>query len=232
MQELAELAGRSLADANCPTPRLQGETWASELLEDIKAVRVIQSLTAAQARVDDVIAPVLDLREHSPRHELVSSLIDAAERLATDDYLSALASVEEGWQTRQMAMRCLELDGSLRAVAPELATELEDDNRREELMPHLAIFEEAWGWKRAVDWLRRFAAESDDNLDCRIATVEEHLSGLTEELVALRAWQSCNEHLSQDFQKQGALQAWQQIMRRIGRGTGKHVETHRQDTRK
>lgn len=232
MHELAEAAGDTLSSANCPTPNLLGETWASELLENLKAACVIRGLTAAQARVDEVIAPLLTLREHSLLHDAVSRLISAAETLATDDYLSALESVEEIWETRKLADRCLELDGRLRAVAPKLATALEDENQREAFKRQLETFEEAWGWKRAIAWLRRFTSESDDDLDSRIAAVEKRLSRLTEELVALQAWQSCNEHLSQDHHKQGALQAWQQIMRRIGRGTGKHVETHRRDARK
>ena len=232
MQELAELAGRTLANANCPMRNLRGETWASELRDDIEAARAIQSLVAAQASADQIIAPVLNLRGHSDLHEVVNSLIDAAERMAADDYLSAWASVEQTWETRELARQCLELDEGLRAVAPELATALECDDRREAPVSHLETFEEAWGWKRAVNWLRRYISESDGDLNGRITAVEDRLSHLTEELVALRAWQSCNEHLSQDFQKQGALQAWQQIMRRIGKGKGKHVETYRRDARK
>jgi hypothetical protein len=182
--------------------------------------------------VKELIAPVLDLRKISPLHEVVDCMIDAAEGLVADDYVSALASADEAWQKRKLATRCLDLDGRLRAVAPQLAAALEDDCHREALMSRLDTFETAWEWERAAFWLNRFSSESDDDLDCRIAAVEQRLSQLTEELVALRAWQSCNQHLSQDFGKQGALQAWQQIMRRIGRGTGKYVETHRRDARK
>jgi len=232
LQKLADATGKAMFGADCQTPPLVGTTWASELLEDVDAARVVQELVAAESSVNEMAAPVLALGEHATAHEVVGRLVEAARTLSADDYASGLATLSEIWEVRNHASRCLELDARLRAVAPRLAEALEDESQREALVPRLETFEDAWAWKRAQAWLNRFVSESAGDLEGRIAVADSRLSQLTEELVVLRAWQSCNDHLSQDYEKQGALQAWQQIMRRIGRGTGKHVETHRRDARK
>lgn len=103
---------------------------------------------------------------------------------------------------------------------------------RPALAANLDSFAKAWAWKRAAAWVKRFSAEHSANVADEIAQTERRLQETTQTLVALKSWASCMEKLESNPAQQGALTAWQQMVKKIGKGTGKYAETYRRDARK
>ena len=113
-----------------------------------------------------------------------------------------------------------------------LADAIKAAETRPALAAGLDSFGKAWAWKRATAWLERFSAEHSAGVADEITQTERQLQETTQTLVALKAWKSCMEKLASNPTQQGALTAWQQMVKKIGKGTGKYAETYRRDARK
>jgi hypothetical protein len=208
-------------------------TWASTLLRSIDAAWALRQRDAAKTELERVTRPILAVSRLSGLHPIAAEVVSAVTDLDPIRYRDALAAVCAAASRREAAERCRDLDQRLREVAPLLAATLQDPDARAAISSCLSTFENAWEWKLAARWLERsrYGVEPE-TVAAQIRAEDCRLAGLTERLVELRAWQSCYEDLNGDYEKQGALQAWQQLVRRIGRGKGTHVETYRRDARK
>ena len=213
--------------------QLIGPEWAESLLADLDAASAIRNRHAAKQQLDRTTAPILAIENLTNLHSAVLALVAAAQSQDPQAYGDSLREVESLASRRTTAARCLELDQRLCKVAPQLADEIRNPVAREEIGACVSSIQEAWAWRKAKRWLDRFVSDNEsDAVAEKIKSLECQITGLTERLVTLRAWQSCSEELRADYEKQGALQAWQQMIRKFGRGTGVHAETYRRDAQK
>ena len=233
LRALALQAESFLASNGIATTELVGAGWATALLDDIEAASAIGCTNGAKAELERTIAPIAGLQNLTNPHPLTLDVLNAVRSLDPVGYHAAIQALQAILAQRTNAARCQELDQRLRSGSPQLADALKNPDTRDAASQHLPVFESAWAWKKARQWLERFGGEATpEEVATQIGRVENEVATLTQNLVALRAWQSCYEDLHEDYEKQAALQAWQQAMRRIGRGTGKYTETHRRDARK
>jgi len=210
-----------------------GTAWAESLVKDIAAASALRERNGAKANLETVTRPVVTVGSMLNLHPAAAELTTAARNLDPVAYRDALLAVRNVAERRDAAERCMALHQRLREAAPLLAEALRNPDERDAVTPHLGTFPQAWEWKLAKRWLDRCGTETEpDQFAAQIHAVEGQLACLTERVVELLAWQSCYRDLSGDFDTQGALQAWQQVVRKIGRGTGKHAETYRRDARK
>jgi very-short-patch-repair endonuclease len=93
------------------------------------------------------------------------------------------------------------------------------------------LFEEAWDWARARARLEKI------NTETTVADIQEDVRSTQRKteltigrLAAAKAWQHCFLRMTKAEQEH--LTAWKQAMQRVGKGTGKHAEKHRQEARR
>jgi very-short-patch-repair endonuclease len=233
LPQIAADAEKLLLDGEAATHELVGTNWAESLLQDISTAIVLRQKDAARAELDAVTAPCMAAYGLETLHPVAQHFVSAAQTLDVEQYRRSLIALRDIQEQRRKSSRCAELDARLRVVAPVMADDLKDPGLRNDIRQHLDAFERAWAWKQAIQWLDRFSREtSAEHLLAKVGAAEHELAQLTERLVALLAWESCCEQLRNAPATQGALQAWQQLMRRIGKGTSKYVETYRRDARK
>lgn len=207
--------------------------WGRKLADQAKAAIAMLDVDAAQAVLTNLSDAVALCRNLPNPHPLTNALIDAAEPCNAQRYREHLTTLTELHQQRRLAQRCLDRDQKLRVSAPLLADAIKTAETRAALAEHLDLFAAAWAWRKAKAWLARFATEhSADDIIREVSQAEQQLHKTTEALVAMKAWKSCQEKLASNPSQRGALVAWQQKVKKIGRGTGKHAETHRRDARK
>jgi very-short-patch-repair endonuclease len=207
--------------------------WAESLVKDIDGASAFREQNAAKSNLETVIRPIVALSTISNLHPTAIELTTAARDLAPLAYRHSLSAVGSVAERRDAAERCMLLNQRLFRAAPLLAESLRNPDLLASVAPHLGTFTQAWEWKLAKQWLDRSGTEAESGqVAAQIRTVESQLASLTQRAVELLAWRSCYHDLSADLEMQGALQAWQLLVRKIGRGTGKHVETYRRDARK
>ena len=198
----------------------------------VQAALLLLDVRDAQAVLSGITEKVTQCRNLASPHPVVNDLAAAVNR-ATWRYREQLARLAQTftmngpWPSDAFPLtsgfgnrhRCLRMQSRL--------------PRRGRLWRRsLDSFGRAWAWKRATAWLERFSAEHSANVADEITQTERRLQETTQTLVALKAWKSCMEKLASNPMQQGALTAWQQMVKKIGKGTGKYAETYRRDARK
>jgi len=206
--------------------------WGQELLCNVQVALALSAVRDAQMALSGIVDRVVQCRNLANPHPIVNDLAVAAEQGNVTDYRKQLERLAELHHERSLAERCLSLDRRLRESAPMLADAIKCVETRPALAAGLDSFGRAWAWKRATAWLERFSAEHSADIADKIAQAERQLQEATKTLVALKAWKSCMEKLASNPLQQGALTAWQQMVKKIGKGTGKYAETYRRDARK
>jgi DNA replication protein DnaC len=166
-------------------------------------------------------------------HYAVTTIRNAAFAHKPDQYQNALQDLCAIYQQYLSARQCKGLQERLELIAPRLASRLQSAPERKLLADKLPEFSEAFAWKQAAAWLIRYDAEhTGDALRQSVKHAEATLLSLTSQLVADKAWLACLQHLGGSSDRQGAMTAWQKTVEKIGKGTGKHVESHRRNARK
>ena len=81
--------------------------------------------------------------------------------------------------------------------------------------------EDAWKWRQLCDELNRRATVSLEELQERIVKLNSELFRITSELVEKKAWAQQVRRTS--LEQRRALQGWRELMRKVGKGTGKRA---------
>lgn len=81
--------------------------------------------------------------------------------------------------------------------------------------------QEAWLWRQMNDELDRRASMSLEELQNLNAQLSQELLRITAALVEKKAWAQQARHTT--LEQQRALQGWRQLMRKVGKGTGKRA---------
>ncbi|MGH2478485.1 MAG: AAA domain-containing protein, partial [Ktedonobacteraceae bacterium] len=81
--------------------------------------------------------------------------------------------------------------------------------------------DDAWLWRQLSDELERRAKISLGELQDRVARLNSDLFQVTAELVEKRAWEKQIRHTT--VEQRRALQGWRELMKKVGKGTGKRA---------
>lgn len=118
----------------------------------------------------------------------------------------------------------------LAVAAPKLANALSQCSEPVVWSERLGALPAAWAHARARGWL-------DEFLNADAASLQRHVSYLADEirrdlaeLAALKAWDFCFSRMHEEQRRH--LENWRQAMKKLGKGTGKHAHTHRQNAQR
>ncbi|WP_241387357.1 AAA domain-containing protein [Rhodococcus sp. CH91] len=118
------------------------------------------------------------------------------------------------------------LHARLTTAAPGLAQAIAENPLSLAWPVRLADIEEAWAWRRADDWVRRFHERSDDGqFERDLDAVEKDITRLTTLLVEEKAWSACLERTTAEQVQ--ALHSYRDHVASIGKGTGRYAERYR-----
>ena len=212
-------------------PQWQKNEEREAFVLDIEAAKAEIILKTVRGKINSYIQKILIKKSSPNSHSLNEELLIAIEGRDPQ----ALGKCYEKLKIRDRDLDSLfrrdELYERLSKSAPTIASHLvktfEDgvwDRRAQE-------FEDAWAWKRTVEWLRQFNQEHDrTKLESEIRQLNDDESRTISHLAAEKAWKNCLENLTEH--QRTNLIAWEMAVRKIGKGTGKYAPKWRREAQK
>src|SRR5229473_3435976 len=153
--------------------------------------------------------------------EVLLLLRDAVKRRDPHAYRAAYSSLLDFYAKHESLQRRRALLAKLEKVAPGWATAIREriGNHGERDLPGEP--EKAWLWRQLYDELDRLARLSLEDIQDRINRLSKELFTVTADLVEKRAWAQQIRRTS--LEQRRALQGWRELMKKVGKGTGKRA---------
>ena len=156
-------------------------------------------------------------------HPVIKQLRDAVEAGDSDAYTSAYECYDKICLKREISERRTSLIERLAAVCPLWAGNIEKRLAPDNTASLPGDFSESWLCAKLRACLDDISSTDIASVQNRIAELESQLSGLTCELISRRAW-SAELRTMLDQDKKRALATWAELVKRVGKGTGKRAE--------
>ena len=200
------------------------------LLEDCQAVLARLDFLWLGSSIVHAQKTLSVFAQRSNAHPITKLVIKSLQKRDIETYQYLFTEIEElKVRSNELAEKNRLLD-ELVDIAPHLAAQLRNCQDREEWADRLGQLEQAWSWAQAKSWLYAFLANDLESLhrhSQRLALeIREELSALT----AAKAWQHFFRGIT--ARQHQHMVAWQQAMKKFGKGTGKHAQTHKENARR
>jgi REase_MTES_1575/AAA domain len=171
------------------------------------------------------------LAAHPGAHPVVKTAIEALEARDPKQWGNVVAEIEKLERDRESHAWGLAKESELAEFAPQAARLLRDTATEAVWDRRVSSIEETWNWARADAWLRKYEKEHDVRaLELKRQDAEKRLSQEIASLAGAKAWRNCFERMTEEHRSY--LEAWRKEIQRIGKGTGRHAETHRRTAQK
>lgn len=216
--------------------RLPRPHWA-----DLTAVRAYASLVDAAAAEDQAamahsqvnaagaaVAALLHEPTASPAVRALAAAVDARDVGAYTEAVHRIARLTE---VRALVARRNDLAAQLRTHAPLLHDEMVENPQDPAWERRLADWDGAWAWAVTAAWLAGRQVADLNQLQARIVEVERTIRHHVEELAAARAWRHAASPERISGSARANLQQYGQLVRRLGKGTGKYAALRRAEIR-
>jgi very-short-patch-repair endonuclease len=225
-ERLGSISGLNMPDWS-DTSVVQG------LLEDCQAVLARLDFLWLGSSIVHAQKTVSAFYQRNNAHPITKLVIKSLQKRDIETYQHLFVEIEElNVKSNELAEKNRLLD-ELVDTAPQLAGQLRNCQDRAgwaEWADRLGQLEQAWAWAQAKHWLYTFLANDLESLhrhSQRLALeIREDLSTLT----AAKAWQHFFCGIT--TQQHRHMVAWQQAMKKFGKGTGKHAQTHKENARR
>jgi hypothetical protein len=166
-------------------------------------------------------------------HPITKLVIKSLQKRDIEMYRHLFTEIEDlKVRSRELAEKNRLLD-TLADSAPLLAAQLrncQDKADRAEWADRLGRLEQAWAWAQAQHWLSAFLANDLESLHRHSQRLAQEMRAELSALTAARAWQHFFRSIT--TQQHQHMVAWQQAMKKFGKGTGKHAQTHKENARR
>lgn len=170
-------------------------------------------------------------REIDPekRHPIVISIKQAIEERDLPKYKALHKELEGLHQLCSAIVRRNLLSDKIRECKKLFFT-LSDHDAKFTLTKRLPDLPAAWRWSQAKNWIKKITdPKAQENLNSVLNSLMKNERALLSKLASEKAWRFCFSRMT-EAQRQH-LMAWSKAMKKIGKGTGKHANKHRQDAR-
>ncbi len=207
--------------------------WLNTLANTFEAAKVRYELNKYQSYFkclrDYLTASSRDA--HGKRlHTSWDQLLQALDKREPSGWTAALDELHRIKALEPLQEEMEKLLDRLRAVAPRWVESIcAEGGGGVPLFPP-SDWKDAWLWKRAAAWLNYLESECNtDQIETKLEQERQKEAKLLTALVAKQVWYHLLNRVT-DTQKR-SLFAWVQIIKRIGKGTGKYVGRYRQQAR-
>ncbi|MEV6373580.1 AAA domain-containing protein [Micromonospora musae] len=222
---------RRLVELRLPRPQ-----WA-----DLSAVRAYASLVDAataedrladaRAAVDAAAEAVATLVHEPSAAPVLLTLAKAVTERDVNAYASAVHRITRLVQVRSLVRRRDELAARLRQDAPRLHDAIVADRDDDAWDGRLADLDAAWAWAVAGAWIADRQVADLNRLQAETSEAERQIRHHVEELAAARAWRHAASPHRISGSARANLQQYGQLVRRLGKGTGKYAPQRRAEIR-
>lgn len=183
------------------------------------------AITAELDRIKTLLGQIVIRPETHPLVGDFVNALDARDIDAVDDLGGRVAKFRDEQTLYGTVQVGLE---KLRSHAPKFAYDLEMDCQSSCWDARLARLVDVWHWAQARNWVKDYLRKEDvPVLQQRLKQLEDSINSHIAKLASLYAWSFCCSRLTEDHQCH--MSAWKQSMTRLGKGTGKHAQRHRNE---
>lgn len=226
-EELLASTDRHLQAAGMPSPRwedLDAVIAYSELVDAADAQDAHQQASAPLERTRQALeaaAAWADAADH------VHALLEAVHSEDRDAYAAAHARAARAVQVRHLAHERDSLSRTFSDMAPGLARTVLDNPADPAWDERLGHLNQAWTWARTGAWLREQESTDTNVIQQQVAAVEIAIRGHVETIAATRAWAHALSTTRLTGEDRANLTQYAQLVRRLGKGTGKYGDLRR-----
>ncbi|KGN29911.1 hypothetical protein N802_10200 [Knoellia sinensis KCTC 19936] len=161
----------------------------------------------------------------------VHQLALAAENGDHEEYASAHARITRLHHVRGQLDLHKALTERIATAAPRLAEAVTGDFDNHEWTARLATFDAAWNWGTTGAWILAQDSTDVNDIQGQVSTVEAQLRDRAEHIGALRAWNQAVDPDRLTQRSRADLTQYSQLVRRLGKGTGKYAAQQRAEIR-
>lgn len=200
------------------------------LLEDCRAVLARLDFLRLNCSIAHVQKTLSVFARRSNAHPVTKLLVKSLQKRDIETYQHLFIEIEE---LKIKSAELAEKDRLLNALAdsaPQLAAQLRTCQERQEWADRLGQLEHAWAWAQARTWLHAFLAEDLESLHRHSQRLAREIRQEISALTAAKAWQHFFRGIT--ARQRSRMVAWQQAMKKFGKGTGKHAQTHKNNARR
>ncbi len=216
-------------------PGLQHPHWHDRaeieaLCAAVEAADVEDRHRRARAAFAPLTTAVRESAGHADAHPTTASLLRAVEDRNVQDYSEAARQIGELHRAQREYREVCDILSRFKQCAPQTCAAYEVSVLDEAWDTRLSVFEKAWLWAQAEAWLVNMCdTETPRRLVRALEQSQQSERDTLKQLAACKAWQHCMDSLGEA--ERMALVAWKMAVNKIGRGTGKYAERHRETAR-
>jgi len=148
-----------------------------------------------------------------------------------DQYSAAHARLVRLYEVRAMTADRSALTNKIREAAPDLADGVLADPAETAWDDRIPNLPSAWDWARTGAWILEQETTDTNVLQAQVGAIETRLRRAIEVLAATRAWDHAVSPTRLTGQSRADLTQYAQLVRRLGKGTGKYAISRRGEIR-
>jgi very-short-patch-repair endonuclease len=148
-----------------------------------------------------------------------------------DQYSAARARLVRLYEVRAMTADRSALTNKIREVAPDVADGVLADPAETAWDDRIPNLPSAWDWARTGAWILEQETTDTNVLQAQVGAIETRLRRVIEVLAATRAWDHAVSPTRLTGQSRADLTQYAQLVRRLGKGTGKYAISRRGEIR-
>ncbi len=220
-----------LQRTSVPLPDWSAADGVTQLCDVIDYAAALEQQAAADVSLNESLKPIHETEAWADAAPAVHQLAEAARSHDPAAYARAHARHERLHVVRQHVTERDELTKLARDAAPTLAAAVIDGVDDPAWRDRLSGLTAAWAWANTRAWIRDQNLIDPNATQEKISTIERQLNRKAESIAAQRAWQHAVSADRITGSARSDLQQYSQLVRRLGKGTGKYAAKRRADIR-
>lgn len=220
-------AVRLLEQSGVAAPDWRSDAGIEAVLSASVAVEAALEVDAAQAPLESLRSRLRDDLALGGTAPADQHLLDAVLAADVAAYAAAWSRLDELEAVATSLHDRTGLGERMWAAAPSLAAAVSADPRDDAWGEKLSRLQEAWAWDGTRAWISNQESVDSNAVQAEITAVEQRIRAHAESIAALRAW---NHAVGSDRLTPGSradLTQYAQLVRRLGKGTGKYAAQQR-----
>lgn len=219
--------GALLRDSAIAAPDWRDDNDIDAMLEAIALVDAEARVLETRAPLDALAARLRDDISLDNVADVDAALATAAARRDTGAYATAWAHLDHLETIAAMLLERGDLAADLWDQAPRLAQAVTDTPDDDVWDTRLTRLEQAWGWASTGAWITAQKSLDDKSLQGEIKLIEQRILTNAEIVAAQRAWSHAVGPDRLTPSARADLTQYAQLVRRLGKGTGKYATQQR-----
>lgn len=207
-------------------------------IETVIAFARLVDAAAAHERYAEAAQPLMDLErslasitEWSDAATTTLRLRDAVRSRERDAYARAHERLVRLHHVRRLVAERDDLSAAIDTAFPGIESAIRSADSAGNWRERLADVERAWDWARTGAWLRAQESVDINVLHAQVDAVEGSLRATLESLAATRAWAHAVSTDRLTGRSRADLAQYSQLVRKLGKGTGKYAPKLRGEIR-